>query len=318
VIQGLSHLTFIVRDLDKMARIITEVLGGEEVYSSGDKSFSTAREKFFVAGGVWIAIMEGESLPSRSYNHVAFKVTDQQLETARLAVERLGLDVKPPRARVEGEGQSLYFYDHDNHLFELHTGTLDERLARYGVAQGPSRTPLSITYMLTDADLGQLVAHSKSRLFGLSGKTIGKLVMAYSALLVLGLAFAMPQVMGMADDDPGRVPLQLGILVAGAILVCLYPAFSRWYTRQSSSAYQTLPLQLKLRIDDTGVHSELVNQTGFTTWASVERTVETDNHFLIYLNRLRGYVIPKTALTNATDQVALRQLISTHVKPDKT
>jgi len=30
-----------------------------------------------------------------------------------------------------GEGRSIYFYDHDNHLFELHTGNLEERLARY-------------------------------------------------------------------------------------------------------------------------------------------------------------------------------------------
>jgi fosfomycin resistance protein FosX len=131
MIEGLSHLTFIVRDLDKMADIITEVLGGVEVYSSGDQTFSTSREKFFLAGGIWIAVMEGESLPSRTYNHVAFKVSDEQLEAARIAIVRLGLDMRPPRSRVEGEGQSLYFHDHDNHLFELHTGTLDERLARY-------------------------------------------------------------------------------------------------------------------------------------------------------------------------------------------
>jgi fosfomycin resistance protein FosX len=131
VIQGLSHLTFIVRDLDKMAEIITKVLGGDEVYSSGDDTFSTSREKFFNAGGIWIAIMEGESLPSRTYNHVAFKVDDAQLEKARIAAEKLGLDIRLPRPRVDGEGQSLYFHDYDNHLFELHTGTLDERLARY-------------------------------------------------------------------------------------------------------------------------------------------------------------------------------------------
>jgi fosfomycin resistance protein FosX len=131
MIQGLSHLTFIVRDLDKMADVITKVLGGEEVYSSGDDTFSTAREKFFLVGGIWIAIMEGESLPTRTYNHVAFKVTDEQLEKARIAAEKLSLDIRPPRPRVDGEGQSLYFHDHDNHLFELHTGTLDERLARY-------------------------------------------------------------------------------------------------------------------------------------------------------------------------------------------
>lgn len=131
MIQGLSHLTFLVRDLERMSRIIIEVLGGEEVYSSGEATFSTSREKFFVAGGLWIAIMEGESLPTRTYNHVAFKVSDEQLERARVSIERLRLDVKPPRPRVDGEGQSLYFHDYDNHLFELHTGTLDERLARY-------------------------------------------------------------------------------------------------------------------------------------------------------------------------------------------
>ncbi len=134
MIQGLSHLTFIVRDLDKMSAIITQVLGGEEVYASGDSTFSTAREKFFVAGGIWIAIMEGEALPTRTYNHVAFKVTDMQLDAARIAAKKLGLDIRPPRSRVDGEGQSLYFHDHDNHLFELHTGTLHERLVRY--AQG--------------------------------------------------------------------------------------------------------------------------------------------------------------------------------------
>jgi len=132
VIEGLSHLTFVVRDLEKMSRIIIEVLGGAEVYSSGEKTFSISREKFFEAGGLWIAVMEGESLPGRSYNHVAFKVSDPQLEEARTAVARLGLDMKPPRPRVDGEGQSLYFYDYDNHLFELHAGTLAERLARYG------------------------------------------------------------------------------------------------------------------------------------------------------------------------------------------
>ncbi|MCV6603344.1 MAG: FosX/FosE/FosI family fosfomycin resistance thiol transferase, partial [Cohaesibacter sp.] len=47
-----------------------------------------------------------------------------------------GADILPPRPRVEGEGRSLYFYDHDNHLFELHTGTLDQRLARYQRGKG--------------------------------------------------------------------------------------------------------------------------------------------------------------------------------------
>jgi len=131
MIEGLSHLTFIVRDPERMSRLIEDVLGGRQVYASGDATFSLSREKFFVAGGLWVAIMEGEPLPSRTYNHVAFKVREQDLDELKRCIEALGLDVRESRARVDGEGSSIYFHDWDNHLFELHTGTLETRLARY-------------------------------------------------------------------------------------------------------------------------------------------------------------------------------------------
>ncbi len=131
MIEGVSHITFIVRDLDKMAKLLVGALGGTQIYSSGDDTFSISREKFFLIGGVWIAAMEGDPLAERSYNHVAFKVRDEDLQSYEGAIKALGLDVRKPRPRVEGEGRSLYFHDYDNHLFELHTGTLEDRLARY-------------------------------------------------------------------------------------------------------------------------------------------------------------------------------------------
>lgn len=118
-------------DLGKMSRIMIDVLGGKEIYDSAAKNFSISHEKFFMVGDVWVVIMEGASLPSRTYNHVAFKTDETGLEKAKRAASILNLEIKPSRPRVEGEGQSLYFYDHDNHLFELHTGTLGERLAHY-------------------------------------------------------------------------------------------------------------------------------------------------------------------------------------------
>jgi fosfomycin resistance protein FosX len=131
MIEGLSHLTFIVRDLERMSRLIEDVLGGRQVYTSGDATFSLSREKFFIVAGMWIAIMEGDPLQSRTYNHVAFKIREQDLDGLRRRIEALGLDIREARARVEGEGSSIYFHDWDNHLFELHTGTLETRLARY-------------------------------------------------------------------------------------------------------------------------------------------------------------------------------------------
>ena len=114
-----------------MKRLITEVLGGTEVYSSGEKTFSISREKFFLVNGIWIAAMEGEPLNEKTYNHIAFKVRVEDLGRYKAAIERLGLEIRHSRPRNEGEGDSIYFYDYDNHMFELHTGTLEERLARY-------------------------------------------------------------------------------------------------------------------------------------------------------------------------------------------
>ena len=76
---GLSHMTFIVSDLGKMTRILTEVLRAEEVYDSGQDTFSLSEEKFFLVGDVWIAIMKGAPLSERTYNHVAFKIEEQGL-----------------------------------------------------------------------------------------------------------------------------------------------------------------------------------------------------------------------------------------------
>ena len=131
MIEDISHITFIVKDLKLATTFFKEIFDAEEVYASGDATFSVSKEKFFIVGNQWIAVMEGESLPTRTYNHIAFKISEADFETYQERIRKLGLDFKPPRPRVDGEGRSLYFYDFDNHLFELHTGTLSQRLDRY-------------------------------------------------------------------------------------------------------------------------------------------------------------------------------------------
>jgi fosfomycin resistance protein FosX len=131
MIEELSHITFVVHDLDRMASFLKIIFDAEEVYSSGSKTFSISKEKFFLINGIWIAVMEGEPLSEKTYNHVAFKIADQDFEKCTDRVKSLGVEFRESRSRVEGEGNSLYFYDYDNHLFELHTGTLEQRLAKY-------------------------------------------------------------------------------------------------------------------------------------------------------------------------------------------
>lgn len=131
MIQGLSHITFIVSDLDKMEDLLVSILDAEKVYDSGDDTFSVSKERFFLIGGLWVATMEGEALPDKTYNHVAFKIDNTDFDMYLKRIQALGLQLREGRSRVEGEGQSIYFYDDDNHMFELHAGTLDVRLKRY-------------------------------------------------------------------------------------------------------------------------------------------------------------------------------------------
>ncbi|MDA47097.1 FosX/FosE/FosI family fosfomycin resistance thiol transferase [Listeria monocytogenes] len=131
MISGLSHITLIVKDLNRTTAFLQNIFDAEEIYSSGDKIFSLSKEKFFLIAGLWICIMEGDSLQERTYNHIAFQIQSEEVDEYIERIKALGVEMKPERPRVEGEGRSIYFYDFDNHLFELHAGTLEERLKRY-------------------------------------------------------------------------------------------------------------------------------------------------------------------------------------------
>lgn len=144
-IEGLSHITFIVSDLDKTEKLLTHIFDARKVYDSGDRTFSLSKERFFLIGELWIATMEGDPLIQRTYNHIAFKVSENDLDDYMERICELGLEIRPGRSRLSdnntpdcdhgsgSEGRSIYFYDEDNHLFELHTGTLKQRLERYAV-----------------------------------------------------------------------------------------------------------------------------------------------------------------------------------------
>ena len=53
VIEGLSHVTFIVTDLERMSEFLREIFDAEEIYASGDQPYSLSREKFFLVAGIW-------------------------------------------------------------------------------------------------------------------------------------------------------------------------------------------------------------------------------------------------------------------------
>lgn len=132
LIEGISHITFIVKDLNRSAHLFKYIFDAEEIYSSDKRAFSISEEKFFLVNeDIWIVLMKGNSLNSKTYNHTALKIDEKDYDAYLVKINELGLEIKPSRSRIKGEGKSIYFYDYDNHLFELHTGTLEERLFQY-------------------------------------------------------------------------------------------------------------------------------------------------------------------------------------------
>lgn len=131
MITGISNITFIVKNLDRTANLFKKVFDAKEIYTSEEKKHSLYKEKFFLIGNQWIAIMESEAIVHRTYHHIAFKIEEQDVDIYLKKIKNLNLELKPPRQRMSGEGYSIYFHDYDNNLFELHTGTLSQRLTSY-------------------------------------------------------------------------------------------------------------------------------------------------------------------------------------------
>lgn len=114
-----------------MSYFLKHIFDAKEIYASEEKSFSISKERFLLIDGLWFAIMEGKPSGGKNYDHVAFKVPEADFQKYAKRVHSLGVEILEGRCRMDGEGRSIYFYDYDNHLFELHTGTLKQRLETY-------------------------------------------------------------------------------------------------------------------------------------------------------------------------------------------
>ena len=94
----ISHITLIVKDLNKTSVLLNTLFDAKEIYDSQQKKFSLYPEKFFLVKDLWIAVMQNSSnkLP-KTYNHIAFKIDEQDIDSFVSKIQMLGLTVEPGR-----------------------------------------------------------------------------------------------------------------------------------------------------------------------------------------------------------------------------
>jgi len=120
MLDSISHIALIVRDPPRTAALFTQLF---EVDVRVRKDEQDHDETFIKLGGVWFVLVQGDVDRPRSGDHIAFRVSKEVLERtkAKLTAGNREFVLIP-------SGTRLYFFDYDNHVFELDTGELEEEL----------------------------------------------------------------------------------------------------------------------------------------------------------------------------------------------
>jgi catechol 2,3-dioxygenase-like lactoylglutathione lyase family enzyme len=81
---------------------------------------------YFLAGDVWIAVVQGEARTDNRYDHIAFQVdpVDHRKLVAKLIEAKCTV-----WKENETEGDSFYFFSIPGNKFELHYSSLKSRIA---------------------------------------------------------------------------------------------------------------------------------------------------------------------------------------------
>jgi catechol 2,3-dioxygenase-like lactoylglutathione lyase family enzyme len=120
VLNSIGHIALIVADPARTARLF-EVLFEAKTVRRLDADGHD--EMFINLGGTWFLLAEASVERQRTGDHIAFHVERADLLATLEKLKAMNMEYILARSDT-----SLYFFDYDNHLFELDTTDLDSEL----------------------------------------------------------------------------------------------------------------------------------------------------------------------------------------------
>jgi catechol 2,3-dioxygenase-like lactoylglutathione lyase family enzyme len=120
MLESVSHIALVVKDPARTAALLHDLFGVRAVERKDDEGHL---ETFVRLGGVWIVLVGAPVERARTGDHIAFRATPEILEATVAKLQAMGREFI--RARSD---RALYFFDYDDHVFELDTEDIDKEL----------------------------------------------------------------------------------------------------------------------------------------------------------------------------------------------
>lgn len=122
MLDSISHIALVVRDPARTAALFRDLFSAQAVEREDDEGHI---ETFVRLGGIWIVLVAAAAQRARTGDHIAFRATQEILEATAAKLAAMGREFI--RARAD---RALYFFDYDDHVFELDCEDLEEELGR--------------------------------------------------------------------------------------------------------------------------------------------------------------------------------------------
>ena len=120
MLESLSHIALVVKDPVRTAALFHDLFSARVIERRDDEGHL---ETFVRLGGHWLVLVGAPVERARTGDHIAFRATAEILEATAAKLEAMGREFIRARSNT-----ALYFFDYDDHVFELDTEDLDKEL----------------------------------------------------------------------------------------------------------------------------------------------------------------------------------------------
>jgi catechol 2,3-dioxygenase-like lactoylglutathione lyase family enzyme len=122
MLESISHVALVVKDPAKTAALFQDLFDARMAQRKDDEGHL---ETFVKLGGAWIVLVGAPVQRTRTGDHIAFQATPDIIEATVAKLQKMGREFV--RARSD---RALYFFDYDDHVFELNTEDIDEEIGQ--------------------------------------------------------------------------------------------------------------------------------------------------------------------------------------------